>query len=51
MCSKCHHSCKTCLDGNSNKDCVSCPGPGFNRLTIVNGECNCVEGFYDNGTD
>ncbi|KAL4488331.1 hypothetical protein ABPG72_019181 [Tetrahymena utriculariae] len=46
-CLQCHYSCETCLNTQVNI-CTKC-GNNSNRQ-IINGNCECLDGYYDDGT-
>jgi len=50
-CIICHHSCKTCIGPNSNQ-CSNCPDIIlFKRNILSSGSCNCLQGYFDDGTN
>lgn len=49
VCANCHRTCATC-NGLTDGYCLTCP-TSSNRVTNpVSGKCDCLPGFYDDGS-
>ncbi len=48
----CFYSCLTCSGGSANTNCDSCHPSAYYRISAPSGgKCNCLSGYYDDGSN
>jgi hypothetical protein len=49
ICGACHYSCSVCIIGPLISHCSQCDPTSFREYNALEGRCDPIPGFYDNG--